>query len=62
MCPLLDKCVCCMARRLDFCSFVTQTTYIANLCQLLLLAECCRNQRRGQLIADFAVTLNQLPV
>lgn len=62
MCPLLDKCECCMARRLDFCSFVTQTIYVANVRQVLLFAGCCCNQCRGQLIADFAVTLNQLPL
>lgn len=47
MCAVRDKCECCTVCRLDFCSFVTQTTYVANLCQLLLLAGCCGNQHRA---------------
>ena len=62
MCAVLDKCECCTVWRLDFCSFVTQTTYVANLFQLLLLAGCCSNQHRERLTKGFAVTLNQLPV
>jgi Ribosomal protein L4 len=62
MCALLDKCECCMVCRLGFCSFVTQTTYVANLCQLLLLAGCCSNQHRKDFITDVAVILNQFPV
>lgn len=62
MCAVLDKCECCRVFRLDFCSFATQTTCIANLCQLLLLAGCCGNRDREQLTKGFAVTLNQLPV
>lgn len=62
MCAVLDKCECCTVCRLDFCSFVTPTIYVANLCQLLLLAGCCGNQHRARLTKGFAVTLNQLPV
>jgi hypothetical protein len=59
MCAVLDRCECCTVCRLDFCSFFTQTTYVANLCQL---AGCCGNQHRAQLTKGFAVILNQLPV
>jgi hypothetical protein len=62
MCTVLDKCECCTVCRLDFCLFVTQTTYVANLCQLLLLAGYCSNWHRRRLTKGFAVTLNKLPV
>ena len=62
MCAVLDKRECCTVCRLDFCSYVTQTTYDAKLCQLLVLAGCCGNQHRKRLTKGFGVTLNQLPV
>jgi hypothetical protein len=62
MYAVLDKCECCIVGRLDSCSFVTQTTYVVNLCQFLLLTGCCSNQHSEELTTDFAVTLNRFPV